>query len=76
MPVIDLVETGRNIKDLIFKNNYTVIKLADKMHMETTSSIYKWIRGDGLPTIDNLAILASVLGVTIDDILIIKIVEF
>ena len=33
-------------------------------------TIYKWQNGDCVPSIDNLVILAAVLGVTIDEILV------
>ena len=33
-------------------------------------AIYKWQNGDCMPTIDNLVILAAVLGVTVDEILV------
>lgn len=35
----------------------------------TPQAIYKWQRGDTLPTIDNFVVLSSVFGVKIDDIL-------
>lgn len=37
-----------------------------------TQAIYKWQRGDSMPTIDNLAVLAAVFGVRIDDIVAVK----
>ena len=36
----------------------------------TPQAIYKWQRGDTLPTVDNLAVLAALFGVKIDDILV------
>ena len=35
----------------------------------TPQAIFKWQRGDALPTIDNIVVLASVFGVKVDDIL-------
>ena len=37
----------------------------------TPQAIYKWIHGTAMPTIDNLVILAAVLGVTMDDIVVV-----
>ena len=42
----------------------------DIFGFSTPQAIYKWQRGEALPTVDNLVVLAAVLGVTIDDILI------
>ncbi|MEE1164604.1 MAG: helix-turn-helix transcriptional regulator [Lachnospiraceae bacterium] len=39
----------------------------------TPQAIYKWIHGTSLPTIDNLVILAAILGVTMDDIVVVDI---
>ena len=36
----------------------------------TPQAIYKWQHGTAMPTIDNLVILAIVLGVSMDDILV------
>ena len=36
----------------------------------TPQAIYKWQQGRALPTLDNLVVLAAVLGVRIDDILV------
>ena len=33
-------------------------------------AIYRWQRGDALPSIDNLVILADLFGVQIDDIIV------
>lgn len=35
----------------------------------TPQAIYKWMRGDTMPTIDNIVVLADVLGVEICDII-------
>ena len=38
----------------------------------TPQAIYKWQQGLALPTIDNLVILAMLLGVTMDDIIVVQ----
>jgi transcriptional regulator with XRE-family HTH domain len=44
--------------------------LQDIFGFSTPQAIYKWQHGTALPTIDNLVILAIVLGVSMDDILV------
>ena len=44
--------------------------LQDIFGFGTPQAIYKWQRGDTLPTVDNLAVLAALFGVKIDDILV------
>jgi hypothetical protein len=38
----------------------------------TPQAIFKWMRGDSVPTIDNMIIIADMSGVTIDQIVVIK----
>ncbi|MBE7005222.1 MAG: helix-turn-helix transcriptional regulator, partial [Ruminococcaceae bacterium] len=33
-------------------------------------AIYKWQRGDAMPTLDNIVALAAIFGVTVDEILV------
>ena len=70
IPVIDLAATGININRLRANAGLTVKDLQDIFGFNTPQAIYKWQRGDALPTVDNLAVLAAVFGVRIDDILI------
>ena len=70
MPVIDLPATGLNIVRLRSRSGLTVRELQDVFGFGTPQAIYKWQRGDTLPTVDNLAVLAALFGVKIDDILV------
>ena len=70
MPVIDLAATGLNIARLRVRAGLRVMDLQDIFGFGTPQAIYKWQRGDTLPTVDNLAVLAAVFGVKIDDILV------
>ena len=70
MPVIDLAATGLNIARLRVRAGLRVRDLQDIFGFGTPQAIYKWQRGDTLRTVDNLAVLAAVFGVKIDDILV------
>ena len=70
VPVIDLTATGQNIKRLRVAAGISVRDLQMILGFTNPQAIYKWQNGDSLPTIDNLVILAAVLGVTIDEILV------
>lgn len=69
-PVIDLVETGKNITRLMKVNGIKVTDLQEIFGFEYPQAIYKWKRGECLPTVDNLIILASVFKTTIDKIIV------
>jgi transcriptional regulator with XRE-family HTH domain len=70
MPTIDLELTGLNIKRLLKENDLRVTDVQKVLGLSTTNAIYKWLRGETLPTVDNLLILSKLLNTTIDDILI------
>ena len=69
-PSINLKETGKNIKKKIEESGYSVEKLTTILGFSSKSNIYKWFRGESLPTIDNFFALSTILGVTINDLII------
>ena len=71
-PVIDPVSTGVNIKTLITKSGNTVAGVGRMLGITDMSTMYKWLRGDALPGIDNMLALSMLLGVSINDILVTK----
>lgn len=72
IPTINLEATGSNIKSLIKAKGLKVAELQSVCGFNTPQSIFKWLRGDAMPSIDNLVILSHVLGVPIDSIIITK----
>ena len=70
IPAIDMAKTGQNIVMLRKRAGLTVRDLQDAFGFGTPQAIYKWQQGLALSTIDNLVVLAALLGVTIDDILV------
>ncbi len=68
VPVVDMKLTGQNISSLRTQRGISVRDLQLMLGFTTPQSIYKWQRGETLPTIENLAALACILGVTIDAI--------
>ena len=69
-PVIDITATGRNIVRLRKQAGLTVRDLQDVFGFSNPQAIYKWQRGQAMPTLDNLVVLAAVFGVTINDIIV------
>ncbi len=73
MPTIDLTATGLKIKETITKKGLTVKEIAKMFGFASPYPVYKWINGKSLPALDNLVILAKVMGVTMDDLVVVKI---
>lgn len=70
IPVIDLIETGKNIRRIREASGISVREIQKILGFTNPQAIYKWQKGECLPSIDNLVIIASVFGVTIDEILV------
>ena len=70
-PVVNMTATGRNIVRLRKQAGMTVRDLQDIFGFSNPQAIYKWQRGQAMPTIDNLVVLAAALGVGLDDIIIV-----
>ena len=56
---------------ILKREGISVKQLQDVLGFNTPQAIYKWFNGVTMPTIDNLVILAAVLGVTIDEIIVV-----
>ena len=68
-PLINLEATGQRIKELRQQKCLRVEDVRDFMGFESGQAVYKWQRGESLPTVENLYALSSLFGTTIDDIL-------
>lgn len=71
LPTIDMVKTGENIRILRENAGLTVKDLQEIFGFATPQAIYKWQHGVAMPTIDNLVVLATVLEVTLDQIVVV-----
>lgn len=69
-PVIDLNATGKNILRLRQERGLSVKDIQGYFHFEEPRAIYKWQKGESLPTVDNLYALSRLLGVGMDEILV------
>lgn len=70
-PTINMIATGHNIERLRRAAGISVRELQAIFGFGTPQAIYKWQHGTALPSIDNLVVLASVLGVAMDDIIVV-----
>ena len=68
-PVLDMVATGARIKELRIQHHLRVEDIAEYMGFDTGQAVYKWQRGESLPTVDNLYALSRLFGTSVDDIL-------
>ena len=66
---IDPVETGRKIRETRRNLGISVTEVSD-FFLIARNSVYKWERGDSLPSIDNLYSLAWFFGVSMDQLVV------
>ncbi len=64
-----MIMTGKNIARLRKINDLTIKDIQDAMGFNTPQAIYKWMRGEAIPSVDNLVILSELFDTAIDEIL-------
>ena len=64
--------TGANIRSYIKSNKMRIADIQSVFGFNTPQAIYKWMRGDTMPTIDNIVVLAEIFGVGIGDIVAVR----
>ena len=74
-PVLDVDATGAKIKSLMKQRGITPRQLQIILNFPYVQTVYNWFSGKNMPTIDNLIVLAQVLGATVDDIIVTKTVD-
>lgn len=63
-------ETGLRIRKLLAERQISVREVQERMGLESTQAVYKWLHGKSLPTLENMVGLSQMLGVRIEDILV------
>lgn len=69
-PLIDVRATGQNIDRLMKQHQISVRTMQTYYGFDTPRAIYKWLRGEHLPSVDHLFALSRLLRVPMQDILI------
>lgn len=73
-PVLDLDATGAKIKTIMKQKGVTPRQLQLILGFPYVQTIYNWFAAKNMPTLDNLVVLAQVLGVTMDDIIVTRMI--
>ncbi len=67
---IDAEATGERIWELRKENGLTVEKLSELVGTSDPRALYKWYRGETLPSLDNLIALAEIFRKPVDEIIV------
>ena len=68
-PIVDMKRTGLRIRELMKLNNIKTKDIVEYMGFESEQSVYKWLRGDSLPKVDNLFALSRLFDTPMDNII-------
>lgn len=67
---LDTVRTGEQIKKALRQNGYTVKDLQVSLNLECPQPIYRWMKGQTMPSIDNLYKMSKLFNMHIEDFLV------
>ena len=70
MKSVNMKKTGSNISNIIFSKDISVKEVSDMLGFSSTRSVYKWLSGQTLPSLDSLIILSEILETTMDELII------
>ena len=69
---LDRKLTGRKIGSLIITSDFTYEEVAYALGLNSSRVIYEWISGRKLPNIENLANLARMFNVRMEDVIVLR----
>ena len=71
MKTVNVAETGKKLKRMRQARGLSTYQVRDMLNLTSRGAIYKWERGDCLPRVDNLLILADIYGLSMEEMLVI-----
>lgn len=69
---IDMRRSGARMRQLFLEAGYDVKEIQRFLHLSCPQPIYRWMKGQMLPTVDHLFMLSKLLGIHMEDFLIEK----
>ena len=66
---IDMIQTGINISRLRKENGITIKRIQEAMGFNTPQAVYKWQRGESMPSLDNMLVLSQLLNTSVAEII-------
>ena len=69
---IDMKKTGTNIKRCIRESGYTIREIMEITGITVEQTIYKWYRGESLPSLENQLILCTLFGIPLTSLLVLS----
>ena len=70
--LINIRETGHHLKMLCEQNNVTAALIQNIFQFKSPQTIYRWFRGETLPSVEYLLILAELFNQPLEELLILN----
>ena len=70
IPTIDKVETGKKLKRIMERNQITPNDIMKYLNLSCIQTVYRWLEGLNVPSIDNLYALSDLLNVSMDELIV------
>ena len=68
-PTIDKVATGINLRKIMNRNGLSANDVKEYLGLGCVQSVYRWLDGTNMPTIDNLYALSELFKTSIDHLI-------
>lgn len=69
-PDIDMERTGKNLNQRIKEKGYSVREIQSMLHLSCPQPVYRWFKGQILPSVNHLYMLSRILGCHMEDLLV------
>ena len=68
-PIIDKKKTGIQLRKIMDEHGFAVKDIQQYLGLSSVQSIYHWLNGISMPTVDNLYALSELFQMPVDDML-------
>ena len=69
-PEIDMKKTGEKIRCKVKNSAYSVKEIQEYLHLSCPQPIYRWFKGQTLPTVDHFYALGRLLGISMEEMIV------
>ncbi len=69
---IDMEKTGKRIERAIRTAGFSVKTIQNYLHLSCPQPIYRWFKGQILPSVDHLYVLSGLLGMHMEELIVPK----
>lgn len=67
--MISTKETGKRIRRLLADGGISVREVQERIGLESSQAVYKWLHGKSLPSLENALALSRLLGINMEELL-------